>query len=265
VRELGRELGLPEELLNRHPFPGPGLAIRCLCSDSAAPVERLPEGWLAPVRSVGVQGDERSYRAVLIIEDGLADPAAHERAGHLVNNDQRINRVVALAASHSPVAGWATRPAWIDAPRLDRLRRADSIVRTLCQEPLNPHGEGAAPEAPSGVGPASAGEGSSDPANQIRIRAEVHANATGSGDTRRQPFEAHVWQFPVVLVPLGTADRPDSVVLRPIHSVDGMTARAVNIPPDLLARMCRDLLALDGVNAVLLDLTHKPPGTIEWE
>jgi GMP synthase (glutamine-hydrolysing) len=66
-------------------------------------------------------------------------------------------------------------------------------------------------------------------------------------------------------VPLGTAEWPDSIVLRPIHSVDGMTARAVTIPPELLARMCREMLALPGLNAVLVDLTHKPPGTIEWE
>jgi len=214
VRELGRELGLPEELLERHPFPGPGLAIRCLCSQTAEPVQRLDEGWLAPVRSVGVQGDSRSYRPVLILEEGLADTGIHERAGHLINKIQGINRVVGLAAARTPVAGWQTSASWIDAPRLTRLRRADAIVRRLCHE---------------------------------------------SG------FEQHVWQFPVVLIPLGVEQRPDAVVLRPIHSVDGMTARAVSIPPDLLARMCRELLEIDGVNAVMLDLTHKPPGTIEWE
>ncbi|MBI1789754.1 MAG: glutamine-hydrolyzing GMP synthase, partial [Acidobacteria bacterium] len=44
VREVGRELGLPQELLERHPFPGPGLAIRCLCSSEEAPVVRTPDG-----------------------------------------------------------------------------------------------------------------------------------------------------------------------------------------------------------------------------
>jgi len=214
VRELGRELGLPADLLGRHPFPGPGLAIRCLCSEEKAPVERTADGWLAPIKSVGVQGDSRSYRPVLVLEEGLAEPGIHERAGALVNRIQGINRVVALAASQTPAADWETRPCWIDAIRLGRLRRADAIVRRLCHE---------------------------------------------SG------FEQQVWQFPVVLAPLGTDAHPDSVVLRPIHSVDGMTARAVAIPPTLLSRMCGELLAIEGINAVLLDLTHKPPGTIEWE
>jgi GMP synthase (glutamine-hydrolysing) len=214
VRELGAELGLPKELLERHPFPGPGLAIRCLCSEGAAPVERLAEGWLAPVKSVGVQGDSRSYRPVLVLEEGLAEPGIHEHAGHLVNRLAGINRVVVLAAARVPVAEWQTSVAWIDDRRLARLRRADDAVRRLCKE---------------------------------------------SG------FDHDVWQFPVVLIPLGAGEWPDSVVLRPIHSVDGMTARAVSIPPELLSRICGELLAIEGVNAVLLDLTNKPPGTIEWE
>jgi GMP synthase (glutamine-hydrolysing) len=68
-----------------------------------------------------------------------------------------------------------------------------------------------------------------------------------------------------VLVPFGTADRPDSVVLRPIDSVDGMTARAVRMPEDLLHKITAELAAVDGVAAVFYDLTNKPPGTIEWE
>jgi GMP synthase (glutamine-hydrolysing) len=55
------------------------------------------------------------------------------------------------------------------------------------------------------------------------------------------------------------------VVLRPIHSVDGMTAQVVRMPDELLQRMTDELLAVDGVCGVFYDQTHKPPGTIEWE
>ena len=58
---------------------------------------------------------------------------------------------------------------------------------------------------------------------------------------------------------------PDSIVLRPIDSVDGMTAQSVMMPADLLERMCAEVTQVEGVAGVFYDLTHKPPGTIEWE
>lgn len=210
VREVGAELGLPAEMLQRHPFPGPGLAIRCLCSTAEHPVQSHGGGTLAPVRSVGVQGDSRSYRPVLIIED----PHGQDRATELINRYDDINRVVGLVRSAVPLEQMKVGRAVMCATRLERLRQADAIVRGISHE---------------------------------------------SG------FDQKVWQFPVILIPLGTEDRPDSVVLRPVDSVDGMTAQAVRIPADLLERMAGALLALDGVCAIFCDLTHKPPGTIEWE
>ncbi len=108
VREIGEELGLPTELLQRHPFPGPGLGIRCLCAEREAPVERLAEGWLLPLRSVGVQGDERTYRSVLVLDHMQGD--AHERATHLINTLSGINRVVALVDSRAPFSGLQVFP-----------------------------------------------------------------------------------------------------------------------------------------------------------
>ena len=78
-------------------------------------------------------------------------------------------------------------------------------------------------------------------------------------------FDGQIWQFPVVLIPLGTEAAPDSVVLRPIDSVDGMTAQSVTMPKELLDQIANELLAVPGVSGVFYDLTHKPPATIEWE
>ena len=78
-------------------------------------------------------------------------------------------------------------------------------------------------------------------------------------------FDRKTWQFPVVLIPLGTADAPDSVVLRPVDSVDGMTAQSVPMDEALLHSICAEVLKIEGIASVLYDLTHKPPGTIEWE
>ncbi len=208
VREIGAELGIPDEFLHRHPFPGPGLAIRCLCSESEAPVECLDPGWLLPIRSVGVQGDSRSYRSVLALEE-LPN---HELATSLVNHNwEKINRVVGVVKLRAEISEMRSTRATLTHERLKRLRHADAIVRRLSEE---------------------------------------------SG------FEREVWQFPVVLIPFGA---PDSVVLRPIHSVDGMTAQVVRMPARLLQQMADELLAVEGVSGVFYDLTHKPPGTIEWE
>ena len=209
VRAIGRELSLPAELLDRHPFPGPGLAIRCLCSETDAPVRVTEDGFILPVRSVGVQGDERSYAAVLAVES-----CDHEHATRLVNRLAGVNRVVGAVETRVPIPEMRVTACAISPERLERLRRADATVRRL-------------------------------------------SHASG--------FDQRIWQFPVVLIPLGVAGAPDSVVLRPVDSVDGMTARSVPIDPPLLAEICAELMGQEGIAGVFLDLTHKPPGTIEWE
>jgi GMP synthase (glutamine-hydrolysing) len=78
-------------------------------------------------------------------------------------------------------------------------------------------------------------------------------------------FDSRVWQFPVVLIPVGTRSANDSVVLRPVGSIDGMTADSVLMEPPLLEKLTDRLLSLRGVSTVFYDVTNKPPGTIEWE
>jgi GMP synthase (glutamine-hydrolysing) len=211
VRAIGRELGLAPELLDRHPFPGPGLAIRCLCSETAGEPQQTEDGWILPVRSVGVQGDSRTYRPVLALAEF---PESEEDAPRLSNRLAGINRVVVAVWTASPLAELRIVSAGLTPERLARLRAADAVVRRLAHE---------------------------------------------SG------FDREIWQFPVVLIPIGTVSRPDSVVLRPIDSVDGMTASAVRMPTDLLNRIVNELRAIDGIGGVFYDLTNKPPATIEWE
>jgi GMP synthase (glutamine-hydrolysing) len=74
-----------------------------------------------------------------------------------------------------------------------------------------------------------------------------------------------VSQMPTVLLPLTTDGRDESVVLRPITTPDFMTARFSELPLELVTQMGSDILALEGINAVFYDVTHKPPGTVEWE
>ena len=215
VRAIGRQLGLANELLDRHPFPGPGLAIRCLCSDHDEAVTRVPEGWLIPVRSVGVQGDARSYAPVLAIEAFPAQAAKlQDKATELVNHTAGVNRVMARVALRDPFDQQKVFASSITPERLALLRAADSTVREICGK-------------------------------------------TG--------FDAQVWQFPVILIPLGCGEAKDSVVLRPVQSVDGMTADSVAMPDEVLLAIGIRLMAMPNVAGVYYDLTHKPPGTIEWE
>jgi len=215
VRAIGRELGLAPQLLERHPFPGPGLAIRCLCAETDEPVTVVPDGYLVPVRSVGVQGDSRSYAPVLAI-DSFPTQASRlqDEATELVNRCAGVNRVIARVAAREPLSRQHVFASTVTHGRLDLLREADAIVRAISHE---------------------------------------------SG------FDKDVWQFPVILVPVGSGQSRDSIVLRPIQSVDGMTADSVSMPDELLHRMAERLMAIPEIAGVYYDLTHKPPGTIEWE
>lgn len=214
VREIGHEIGVPQKFLLRHPFPGPGLAIRCLCSEKGAQVLRDPDGFLLPLRSVGVQGDARSYRNVLSLCERPRIEHAQEIAPALINKRRDINRVVGLCGTKAALDSMRVTEASVTKHRLDILREADGLVRDF---------------------------------------------SLASG------FETQVWQFPVVLLPVGTEANPESVVLRPVNSVDGMTADVVLMPDGWLDDLTTRLLALSEVAAVFYDLTHKPPGTIEWE
>ena len=136
VRALGRELGMPESMLMRHPFPGPGLAIRIMGEVNAADLETLKEAdsifieelrkwdlydsvWqafcvLLNVRSVGVMGDNRTYDNTICVraveaQDGMTASFSHlphafleSVSNRIINEVAGINRVVYDITSKPP-------------------------------------------------------------------------------------------------------------------------------------------------------------------
>lgn len=241
VREVARKLQLPAALVDRHPFPGPGLAIRCLCAAAAVESTEQDEidgyrATLLPLESVGVQGDFRTYARPTLLSDGERDHARLAAVSSRITNTRReSNRVTYLLGRRDagqtpadPACGsqtwsgpadggatgsgqtWSVEPALLTRVRVALLRQADTMVR---QWLLDEH------------------------------------------------LQSAVWQFPVVLLPLNG----ETVVLRPVESNDGMTARAAPLDFNALDRLTAQLLKLPRVGAVLLDISNKPPATIEWE
>jgi len=136
VRIIGKELGIPQSFLNRHPFPGPGLAIRIIGEVTEEKVRLLQDAdsifmellkkeglydkvWqagaiLLPVKSVGVMGDERTYEFTLALRavtsvDGMTADWAHLPyeflslvSNEIINKVKGINRVVYDISSKPP-------------------------------------------------------------------------------------------------------------------------------------------------------------------
>jgi GMP synthase (glutamine-hydrolysing) len=230
VRAIGRELGLDRRLTSRWPFPGPGLAIRCLGWDQraemATPIglprdlhgtRRSKSDYVAvefPICTVGVQGDGRTYRRVAALAGPLDYPTLQRISSGLCNTASQYNRVIVLVTGDADKLDEAkVTAAHTSAPRLNLLREADSIVRRIMDE-------------------------------------------DGMTDT--------VWQFPIVLIPV-TIDNGETIVLRPVNSEDGMTANFAQLPTDTIRKIGAEIKKLPGVDAVFLDVTNKPPATIEWE
>jgi len=229
VRELGERMGISDELLWRHPFPGPGLGVRLLCNtgeldrtgfEIAEPIvtevgKRFGLGaLLLPIRSVGVKADLRAYEHPVLLS-GPADWDSLILAASAVTKEvPGINRCLwnlsgAEPSSATPIAASVTRP------RLDILREADHLVMDAL---------------------------------------------------RRHDLYDEIWQCPTVLVPIQLGEgEGETVILRPVISERAMTARPYPLPEAVLDELRSGILNLEGISGLALDITSKPPGTIEWE
>lgn len=224
VRELGTRLGIPDDLVWRHPFPGPGLGVRFLCQHQPTPVptslntsdiESLCKShqltmYIPPIKSVGVQGDGRTYAHPLCLIGTAKWDVLQEISTTITNRHPELNRVVWEVASDGNA--YTSRAQTLNRPDLALLCEADAVFNAALIE--------------------------------YRLMQDI-------------------WQMPVVLLPLAKNGKP-VVLVRPIHSSEAMTASCAKLPDALLTDVWNKLQAL-GFGALWYDLTHKPPGTIEWE
>ncbi len=233
VRQVGIGLNLPQSLIWRHPFPGPGLAVRTLCWNGREEdrgnikeidqrVEVIAKGFnltacVLPLKTVGVQGDFRTYaHPVALATSKGRDPdweTLEKISTTITNSIKEVNRCVYLLKPDRLHRG-GLKETYLSQDRLDLLRDADYVATRAIEK-----------------------------AGLVR----------------------QISQMPVVLIPLSSDGEKESVVMRPVHTDDFMTAAFSKMPMDIAIRIAQDILSIEQIEAVYYDITHKPPGTIEWE
>ncbi len=230
MRELGEKMGIPHDMIWRHPFPGPGLGVRLLCSDGqvedadtlatiapAVTEAMAPFGLTAvplPIKSVGVKADLRSYEHPVLIHGEADWDQLASASGTVFKTVTGINRTLWNLTPEMPTA-FKLLAATMTKDRLDLLRECDHLMMD---------------------------------------------------GLRRHNLYGEVWQCPTVLVPVEIDGKGQELcILRPIHSERAMTATAARLPLALLAELRDSIMALPGISGLAYDLTSKPPGTIEWE
>lgn len=251
VRAIGKKLGLEDELVMRHPFPGPGLSINVLCSNGTMTdndkeefkkaqeeiskvqlgmfCEKCSENlekYILPVKSVGVQGDFRTYRFPSVIsfakmENGFYHlPKKWEKleaaSSQITNSASFINRTIIRLWQNPSVKDEALKlqEGYCTKDRLDQTRDADDIV-------LN----------------------------------ALHKSG----------WYNKIFQHLTINLPYASSKERCSFVLRPLCSEDVMTARFAQLPQNLLMDIVQELSKLPYVDAIFFDLTNKPPATFGWE
>lgn len=251
VRAIGKKLGLEDELVMRHPFPGPGLSINVLCSNGTMTYndkeefkkaqeeiskvqlemfcEKCSENlekYILPVKSVGVQGDFRTYRFPSVIsfaktENGFYHlPKKWEKleaaSSQITNSASFINRTIIRLWQNPSVKDEALKlqEGYCTKDRLDQTRDADDIALTALHK---------------------------------------------SG------WYNKIFQHLTINLPYASSKERCSFVLRPLCSEDVMTARFAQLPQNLLMDIVQEISKLPYVDAIFFDLTNKPPATFGWE
>ncbi len=234
VRALGTKLGIPDSLVWRQPFPGPGLAIRIICASKpymTSDFDKINQALkkfsspdlkitLLPVQTVGVQGDGRSYSYLAGIS-GKADwTKLFSLAKEIPKKIRQINRVVYIFGDQIKKPVTTITPTYLQPDVIEQLQNADALV------------------------------------TQFLIKNKLIKKLS---------------QVPVISLPVNFGvDGNRSIAIRPFITNDFMTGQpavpGTDISKKLLNNLVKDILKkVPGISRVVYDLTSKPPATTEWE
>ncbi len=235
VRAVAKKLGLPEEVFNRQPFPGPGFGIRIICAegpwwpdesdamnDEVAKYgnERVQANVL-PIRTVGLQGDHRTYGHLVSLSGKPEDRNWKELisiADNIPRKVHGVNRVCYVFGE--PVTEYREiTPTHVTEETLGILSEADAVARRILTE-----------------------SGLDESLSQVPIIAfPVNFGEPGKVSIAIRTFITNNFKTGEIAVP------------------------NEDIPENVIEQMVEEILQLEKVSRVVYDLSSKPPGTTEWE
>lgn len=238
VRLIGKKIGLSNDLVMRHPFPGPGLSINVLCSRDVLSSEEdrelnkaqknlsqlnMTDFWgntsyklnVLPVKSVGVQGDFRTYKYPAVLNFSASQIPSWdilEKASSFITNSvSDVNRtVLALFTTEN----CNLQQKYCDKSRLDQTREVDAIVLD---------------------------------------------------ELKKSNWYSKIFQHLTINLAYSTTSDKCSIVLRPVVSEDVMTARFAHLDLAVLNNIVERIKQLGFVDCLYYDITNKPPATFGWE
>uniref|UniRef100_A0A0N5AD94 GMP synthase (glutamine-hydrolyzing) n=1 Tax=Syphacia muris TaxID=451379 RepID=A0A0N5AD94_9BILA len=294
VRELGEALGLPHSIVHRHPFPGPGLAVRILCAEKPYSIQSKDRQLILQqnLRIIAnlsrceeqlILNDQNELQKLLFESFSNAEVAAlrdhqYEIAAHLlsiqsvgVQGDSRsYSYVAALSTDERPIPWKVLENLARIIPRfLHEINRVVYVFGDMVRYPIPDVTRTFINEFTI-----SLLQSADYLANQV-LRG---CDEDGNRDSSLQDCMEMIQQMPVVMVPIhfdrDPSDRKQSClrsfVLRPFITSDFMTGLAALPGRDIpemtileMARRIRENVPL--TSRVMIDLTSKPPGTTEWE
>jgi len=276
VRAIGNDLGLPAELVQRHPFPGPGLAIRVLCTEEPYMEKSFTETErLLKVITDFSNSCKKSSGTILSRVQEVTTDAEQEILSNISRTDQYVSTLLPIQSVG--VQGDCRTYSYVVAlscggqPNWENLNSLAKIIPRICHNVnriVFAFG-GKITEPVTDITPTYL-----TPQVLGTLRLCDHA---ANSALRSAGCTGRLSQMPIVMIPihfdrdplLYTPSCQHSVVIRTFLTADFMTGIAAipgkHIPEEVVYAMAEEMLQVQGISRVLYDLTSKPPGTTEWE